>query len=235
MKRNNGDMISIIIPVLNEEEKLPVLLEHLQGNSSGLVKEILVVDGGSTDSTINIVQQSAIAELISSEKGRALQMNVGASHASGSVLYFLHADSLPPQGFDSLIMEQVSKANKAGCFQMKFDKDHWWLNLMSWFTRWNHLSCRGGDQSLFVEAKLFQDLGGFDEKFKIYEDNEFIKRLYKHNEFVVIRNQLTTSARLYEKMGVWNTQRLFLEIYWKRRFGASPEELSSHYYNRINS
>ena len=154
---------------------------------------------------------------------------------SSEILYFLHADSFPPLNFDALIINEIENGNKAGCFQMKFDKDHWWLNLMGLFTKINHISCRGGDQSLFVKKKLFNELGGFDESYRVYEDNEMIKRLYDCGNFTVIKSWITTSARLYERIGIWNTQLLFVEIYWKRRFGASADELYSHYSKRINS
>lgn len=227
--------ISIIIPVYNEEKHLPLLLKHLWEFSAGLIAEIIVVDGGSKDATAEIAKNHPRVFYIISEKGRAVQMNTGAKIATSEILYFLHADSFPPRNFDTLIIKEVEKGNKAGCFQMKFDKDHWWLNLMGHFTKINHISCRGGDQSLFIERKLFEEIGGFDESYKVYEDNELIKRLYEKEQFVVIKKWLTTSARLYEKMGVWNTQLLFAQIYWKRRWGATAEELYSHYYNRLNS
>lgn len=228
-------MISIIIPVYNEEKQLPALLKYLETASSTYIREILVVDGGSTDETSRLSIEHPKVTYYLSEKGRAVQMNYGAKKAKGELLYFLHADSYPPENFDDLIMEAVRKGNNCGCFQMRFDKDHWWLNLMGQFTKFNHLSCRGGDQSLFVTKDLFHSLSGFDESYTVYEDNEFIKRLYEHGSFTVIRKWLTTSARLYERMGVWKTQKLFLEIYWKRRFGATAEDLRSHYCKRINS
>jgi len=228
-------MISIIIPVYNEEDQLPELLKHLEASSSGHISEIIVVDGGSTDNTVAIAKDHPKVFYLPSEKGRAVQMNTGAKMANSKILYFLHADSLPPANFDSLIVEEIENSNKAGCFQMRFDKDHWWLNLMGQFTRINHISCRGGDQSLFVEKNLFSEIGGFDESYKVYEDNDIVKRLYKKKQFKVIKSWITTSARLYDKMGVWNTQRLFIEIYWKKRKGATAEELYSHYYKRVNS
>ena len=228
-------MISIIIPVYNEEKNLPVLLEHLGTKNSGFISEIIVVDGGSTDATNKIARAHQNVIFIEANKGRAVQMNTGAKIARSEVLYFLHADSFPPENFDRFILEQVKNGKKAGCFRMKFDKDHWWLKLMSWFTRFNHISCRGGDQSLFVEKALFEDIGRFDESYKVYEDNEIIKRLYSRDQFSVIRKTIVTSARLYEKIGVWNTQRLFFEIYLKRRLGASAEELSQHYYKRLDT
>ncbi|MDX1544618.1 MAG: TIGR04283 family arsenosugar biosynthesis glycosyltransferase [Christiangramia sp.] len=228
-------MISIIIPVYNEEKQLPILLRHLENSSSGHISEIIIVDGGSTDDSVEIASNFENTILVDSEKGRAIQMNAGARIAGSPVLYFLHADSFPPENFDRLILEELKKGNKAGCFQMKFDKDHWWLNLMGWLTRLNHISCRGGDQSLFVEKELFEKIGCFNESYKVYEDNEIVKRLYEQKQFTVIKSWLTTSARLYEKLGVWKTQLLFAEIYWKRRFGATAEELYTHYYRRLNS
>ncbi|WP_300435013.1 TIGR04283 family arsenosugar biosynthesis glycosyltransferase [Christiangramia sp.] len=228
-------MISIIVPAFNEEEQLPMLLRHLEASSSGNISEIIVVDGGSTDATATIAKNHPMVFYVPSEKGRAVQMNTGARLAKGEILYFLHVDSLPPSNFDSLIIAEVEKGNKAGCFKMKFDKDHWWLNLMGHFTKVNHITCRGGDQSLYVEMALFDEIGGFDESYKVYEDNEIIRRLYKKKQFTIIKKWITTSARLYDKLGVWNTQWLFIQIYWKRRTGASPEELYSHYYKRVSS
>ncbi len=228
-------MISIIIPVYNEKFQLPGLLEHLKKVSSGNVAEIIIVDGESTDGTAGVVNAEKDLIYIKSERGRPIQMNLGAKRANTDILYFLHADSLPPENFDALIMEEVGKGKIAGCFQMKFDKDHWWLNLMGYFTKVNHISCRGGDQSLFIQKDLFDEIGGFDESYMIYEDNEIAGRLFKRKQFTIIKSWLTTSARLYERMGVWNTQLLFAEIYWKRRLGASAEELYSHYCKRINS
>ena len=228
-------MISIIIPVYNEEKQLPVLLEHLEAASSNYISEIIVVDGGSEDATSSITEKFPAIKFFQSKKGRAAQMNAGAAAATSDILYFLHADSFPPQNFDREITMAIEKGNDCGCFQMRFDKDHWWLNLMGYFTKFNHISCRGGDQSLFVKRKIFNELNGFDEDYIVYEDNEFIARLYKNARFTVIKKWITTSARLYERLGVWNTQKLFLEIYWKRRFGASAEELYSHYYKRLSS
>ncbi|MFV8225603.1 TIGR04283 family arsenosugar biosynthesis glycosyltransferase [Christiangramia aquimixticola] len=227
-------MISIIIPAFNEEHQLPFLIKHLEGASSGLVSEIIVVDGGSTDNTAEVVKNMDGVILVSSEKGRAVQMNAGANIATSGILYFLHADSFPPQNFDKLILQEIQKGKMAGCFQMKFDKAHWWLKLMGLFTKFNHISCRGGDQSLFVERSLFKKLNGFNENYKVYEDNDMVRRLYEVTHFTVIKQWITTSARLYERLGVWQTQLLFIEIYWKKRFGASADDLYRHYSQRVS-
>ncbi len=246
--------ISIIIPVLNEEATIGGLLGHLIKNSTSQnLAEIIVVDGGSSDKTLNIVEKilSGRAESrpykknlstpleeteivsVNSLKGRAKQMNTGAQKATGNILYFLHADSFPPKDFDKLIISEVRKGNPAGCFKMKFDHSHWWLKLASWLTKFSWRACRGGDQSQFITKDLFKELGGFDEKFTIYEDNDLINKLYARNQFVVIQEWITTSARRYEDNGIWKLQYHFWTIYIKKWFGASAEELYQYYLKNI--
>ena len=253
-------MISIIIPILNEEATIGRLLLLLIKNvSKKNVSEIIVVDGGSTDNSKEIINgfvtssDSDVSEsyrevgeigldtflqnkntrpdvhLVISKKGRAKQMNVGAMQAKGNILYFLHADSFPPKHFDALIVKEIQKGHLAGCFKMKFDSDHWWLNLAGWFTQFGWKVCRGGDQSLFITKNLFDMIGGYDESFVVYEDNDLINKLYELKQFVVIQEWLTTSARRYHNNGVWKLQYHFWAIYIKKWFGASAEELLAYY------
>lgn len=232
-------MLSIIIPVLNEAEIIGRLLTHLHTvSNSDTITEILVVDGGSLDGTQKIVSNFGKTSVIpvrsiSSEKGRAKQMNTGAKIASGSILYFLHADSFPPQEFDVLIISEVQKGKLAGCFKMKFDSKHWWLRLASWLTHFSWRACRGGDQSQFITKELFEEIGGYDERYIIYEDNVLINELYKRNQFVVIQKWLSTSARLYRERGIWTLQFHFWAIYVKKWLGADADELFSYYQKHI--
>lgn len=227
--------ISVIIPVLNEAEGIAKLLHHIIDNANlNNISEIIVVDGGSTDGTQNIVEELGLnIKLLHSKKGRAKQMNFGAKNATGDILYFLHADSFPPLNYDRLIIDQISKGNDAGCFRMQFDSEHWWLRLASWLTQFRWRACRGGDQSQFITKTLFEDIGGYDENYIIYEDNILINELYKRNIFVVINKKIKTSARLYKKIGVWKLQYHFWTIYVKRWFGASAEELYAYYKKHI--
>jgi len=222
--------ISIIIPVLNEEDTIPKLLEHLKKNTfNPAATEFIFVDGGSTDSTINLLKNETSITLIHSEKGRAKQMNTGAKQANGDILYFLHADSLPPKHFDFLITEEVNKGHEAGCFKMTFDSNHPWLKFTGWLTQLPFKSCRGGDQSLFITKSLFNAVGCYNEAYVIYEDNDLISKLYKRKSFVVINKWLVTSARTYHTKGVWTLQYHFAIIHLKKFFGASAEQLNSYY------
>ncbi len=231
--------ISIIIPVLNEASIIEALLTHLsQKATAGNISEICVIDGGSNDQTVGLVMKfsktSPIAvHVFSSERGRAKQMNFGAKKCKGSILYFLHADSNPPNGFDALIISQVNKQKLAGCFKMKFDSNHWWLKLASCCTGFNWRVCRGGDQSQFITKDLFEEIGGFDEQYTIYEDNILINELYKRKQFVVIQQWIVTSARLYQKKGIWRVQYHFLMIYMKKWLGESADEIYKYYKKHI--
>lgn len=222
--------ISIIIPTLNEAYIIENLLNHLLKNSSKEnISDIIVVDGGSIDGSQNIISKFKNIRLHKSEKGRAKQMNLGAKHAAGNILYFLHADSFPPKNFDKYIIEQVEKNNNAGCFIMKFNSSHWWLKLAGQLTRLPLKFCRGGDQSLFIIKPLFKTIGGFDERFTIYEDNDLIGKLYARKQFVVIQKWLTTSPRHYNTNGVWRLQFHYWIIHLKKWMGASPEKLNQYY------
>lgn len=182
--------------------------------------------------TVNKVSNETLSipiKLIYSKKGRAKQMNIGAKCSTGNILYFLHADSLPPQGFDKLIIKEVKKGNHAGCFRMQFDSKHWWLRLASWLTKFSWRACRGGDQSQFITKKLFDDIGGYDERYTIYEDNILINELFSRKQFVVINKKLKSSARMYRKYGVWKLQYIYWSIYVKKWLGAGPTELYNYY------
>ncbi|MEM9001116.1 MAG: TIGR04283 family arsenosugar biosynthesis glycosyltransferase [Bacteroidota bacterium] len=222
--------ISIIIPVLNEASQIGGLLAYLAENTSS--KEIIVVDGGSSDMTPTIVGQFNV-RFLSTKKGRAKQMNFGASHAKGNVLYFLHADTLPPRKFDHLITQAIENGAESGCFRMKFDTKNIFLRFFAWLSRINHTLCRGGDQSLFITQNAFQRNKGFNEAYLIYEDSEFIGRLYKDTAFKVIPDYVITSARKYRQKGWLKVQYHFGMIHLKNHLGAKPEELYRYYHKNL--
>lgn len=231
MKKSSSPQISIIIPVLNEEENLKKLIPFLRNRAREAdLLEIIVVDGGSSDSTSELAL-SLGAKVIPSPKGRALQMNAGAREARGRILYFLHADSFPPEHFDELIKQAFEKGSHAGCFRLKFDSQSLFLRFFAWFSRFNFQICRGGDQSLFISRSLFDSLGGFNEAYRVYEDNEFVGRIYRKANFRVLPFDLLTSARKYRLNGRFRLQYHFACIHYLYFRGRGPEVLYA-YYNR---
>lgn len=221
--------------MLNEENCLRTLLPLLKEQQiTKQVIEIIVVDGGSTDASIQIAKQLGVA-VIAGKKGRAIQMNTGAAVAKGAILYFLHVDTLPPKGFDQAIINAVSPMKEAGCFQMKFDNNHPMLRFFGWCTRFNLPICRGGDQSLFITKSLFDQLHGFNTNFVVYEDVECIKRIYKKTNFTVLPNAVVTSARKYQEQGTFRVQYHFAVIHLKSSLGQSPKKLLAYYKKHLSS
>lgn len=224
----NQARISIIIPVLNEASTIEKLIVHLSEVSQPEnIAEIILVDGGSKDGTPEIMHQMDGVVVVKSEKGRATQMNAGATIAKGDLLYFLHAVSFPPLNFDRKVLE--SKAT-SGCFRLKFEPTNsLWLKFASWFTQFDSFLFRGGDQSLFVKAEVFKSLGGFDERYKIYEDVEFINRIKRERDFTILNDFVTTSSRRFQENGTLRLYYHFAVIHLKALMGQRPEVLSSYY------
>lgn len=227
--------ISIIIPALNEADNLEQLLPYLSNAADTPDHmEILVVDGGSTDSSVEVATRYG-ARVLTSAPGRAIQMNTGARQANGELLYFLHADSFPPKGFDTCIRMADASGKGSGCFRLVFDNPSRVLRGFAWFTRLNWRICRGGDQSLFIRKSWFETLGGYNPRFIIYEDNEFTGRIYAQYPFTVLPETIRTSARAYERIGVWRLQYHFAIIHLKRLLGTSPEGLYTYYRKYIRN
>lgn len=221
-------MISIIIPVYNEQD---VIAQNIFRIRKAIVTdhvEIIVVDGGSNDETTAVALKSS-ATVIVGGKGRARQMNLGVSIAKGSILYFLHADSIPPMGFDQSIINAYQNGSQSGCFRLAFDHGHWFLKANSWFTRFDVNAVRFGDQSLFVDKEIFHKSGGFREDLFVMEDQEIIHRIKDHAKFVVLDDVITTSARKYLDNGIFRMQGIFFRIWAMYYLGYSQEKILKTY------
>ncbi len=218
-------MISIIIPTYNEAEQVAETISKTNAANNEHQIEIIVVDGGSTDETIPIALGSNAITIVSDKKGRAAQMNKGASVAKGDVLYFLHADSIPPKNFTGSILNAVNKNFSSGCFRLSFDHSHWFLKANCWFTRFDVNAVRFGDQSLFVTKDVFQKIGGFNESLLMMEDQEIIHRIKKRGRFKVMNGIVTTSARKYSDNGIYRMQAIFYWIWLFYYLGFSQKYL----------
>ncbi len=207
-------MISIIIPTFNEADQIAETISKTLAANGDHQIEIIVADGGSTDETVSIAGNCKATIVLSNQKGRAAQMNKGASVAKADVLYFLHADSIPPKNFTGTILNAVNKNFSSGCFRLSFDHSHWFLKANAWFTRFNVNAVRFGDQSLFVTKDVFQKIGGFREDLLMMEDQEIIHRIKKCGKFKVMNDHVTTSARKYLDNGIYRLQAIFFRIWF---------------------
>ena len=218
-------MISIIIPTYNEAGQVVQTISKIHAANGTHEIEIIVADGGSTDKTVSIAQDCGAITLVSERKGRAAQMNKGASIAKSEILYFLHADSIPPQNFTAYIFDAHNSGAISGCFRLSFNYDHWFLKANCWFTRFDVNAVRFGDQSLFVTKDVFNKCGGFKEDLLLMEDQEIIHRIKRYGKFKVMNAVVTTSARKYLDNGVYRMQAIFFRIWFLYYLGYSQEHL----------
>lgn len=225
-------MLSIIIPVYNEESQIKRLLDTLMENSAGWPTEILIVDGGSTDHTVQRCEEAGVQVVFSPNKGRAQQMNYGASLAKGEILYFLHADTIPPSTFRSDIEEARQQGFHSGCYRLQFDSGHPVLQFYAWFTRLDLNVFRFGDQSLFVTKELFETIRGFDTDLLVMEDQEIISRLKRKGKFTILPEEVCTSARKYEQVGVFKLQLIFSLIVLLYYTGVN-QTVIAHFYRQV--
>ena len=211
-------MISVVIPAFNEEQALPNTLRALFTQRGDF--EVIVVDGGSIDRTIECVQEFTLStqysalrslRLLTAPKGRASQMNAGAKEATGEWLLFLHADTVLPSGAIQRVNEmEADQAIQAGGFMHQFSGDDWRLKLISFLDNFRCIRSRiiYGDQALFVRRVLFEQLGGFPNR-PILEDVAFCERLIAVTTPLLLSSPVVTDARKFLKMGVW---RSFLRV-----------------------
>ncbi len=221
--------VSIIIPTLNEAANIGRLLHRLlEGGSEG-IEEILVVDGGSEDGTLAIAGRAGAVCLSSTRRARAAQLNLGARQAKGEVLYFVHADTLPPKTYLSDIRQALTEDYPMGCFRYQFDSPRKVLKINAFFTRFDFRWCRGGDQSLFIKRPVFEELNGFRDNYIIMEDFEFIERARKTHRFKIIPRDMVVSARKYATNSYLRVQIANLIVFNMYRFGASQTSIANAY------
>lgn len=196
-------MISIIMPVLNEEEVIERSLRGtttLQGDF-----EIIVVDGGSSDKTKEIAK--GYAKVITSKRGRAKQMNAGAKTAKGDILLFLHADSQLPNNA-LLEIEKALRDPKiiGGALKFNLDDPSLLLKVLVFFAnlRANIVKVYLGDHGLFVKRPVFEKIGGFNE-IDLMEDVDLCRKLRREGKLVQLDVEITTSARRLKKRGILKT------------------------------
>ena len=219
--------LSIIIPSLNEEKYIRKTLDNLASLKGNF--EVLVVDGGSTDHTLQLVQQFPWVKILSSEKGRAVQMNLGAKSASGEVLLFLHADTLLPPNAYQVVLEHLKDNNMiGGSFFLQFDNDHPVLNFYSWCSKINLEFFTYGDHGIFVRRNVFKKISGY-KNVPFMEDVEIQRRLRREGKFRKVKCGVKTSARRFQKIGMIRQMILNVFLVFLFKVGVPPAKLKVYY------
>ncbi|HVF42692.1 MAG TPA: TIGR04283 family arsenosugar biosynthesis glycosyltransferase [Pyrinomonadaceae bacterium] len=219
--------LSVIIPTLDESRSIGATLDALARESEGV--EVIVVDGGSRDGTVEIVRGRGV-KLIESARGRGRQLDAGARAASGRALWFLHADTTPSPGFASSIAEALSDPSVvAGNFDVYFDGGSRAARFLTWlYPQLRKLGLCYGDSGIFVRREAYERIGGFRD-YPIFEDLDLVRRLKRVGRVAHLRARVTTSSRRFEGRSFVLTfaRWSFLQaLYW---LGVSPYTLARMY------
>lgn len=227
--------LSIIIPVLNEAHGIGRTLESLQALRTW-GHEIIVVDGGSQDATVALCGSLA-DRLIRAPRGRARQMNAGATVAQGDVFVFLHADTHLPQSADRMIARVLrTRACQWGRFDVRLSGRNPLFRIIS---RLMNLRSRltgiaTGDQTIFVRRNAFERIGGFPD-IPLMEDIAISKALRRMSRPACIRRKTTTSSRRWEQYGIVRTTLKMWELRLRYALGADPTRLARAYDTKTRS
>jgi rSAM/selenodomain-associated transferase 2 len=220
--------LSIIVPMLDEAPGITAALSALAPlRQRGA--EVIAVDGGSTDGTLELARPHADTAL-SAPRGRARQMNAGAAAARGDTMLFLHADTRLPEAADRLIAQALSRGAHWGRFDVRIEGRPAMLRtiaaMMNLRSRITGIAT--GDQAMFVRRSAFERIGGFPDQ-PLMEDIELSRRLGALGSPACLRARVTTSGRRWEARGVWPTIFLMWRLRWRYWRGASPHELAQAY------
>ena len=221
--------VSVIIPVLNEQV---AVASAISSATAAGAYEVLVVDGGSTDDTVQVASESAV--VIAANPGRSIQQNIGAGIATGDVLLFLHADCVLDKGAIKEIQTKLNAQPEivAGCFRQRIDKPGVAYRCLEQgnYLRAAILKWAYGDQAIFVRADVFESVGRFPPV-KFMEDLLVMKLLRKQGKVTVLKSPLVVSARRWERRGIVRQTFRNWCLITAAQLGASPNWLARFYPN----
>jgi rSAM/selenodomain-associated transferase 2/rSAM/selenodomain-associated transferase 1 len=222
-----GLPVSIVVPVLNEAPVITATLARLRRDFPGC--ELVAADGGSRDGTAELA--APLARVVRSEPGRAAQMNAGARHARGEVLWFIHADTrADPCALGQIRAALTDPAVVGGGLTLRFDQPGLALRYVAWTSnlRARYLRWVFGDQAMFIRRSAFETLGGFPG-LPLMEDLEMSRRLHRCGRLAVLPATATTSARRFTEHGTWRTLAFMQYLKLLYFLGADPQRISDRY------
>jgi rSAM/selenodomain-associated transferase 2 len=228
-RRRTAMLISVVVPVLDEAATVAALLDHLAGLEGRL--EVILVDGGSTDATMQIASEHAAApRMIRSGRGRACQMNEGAAVARGEAIVFLHADTrLPPQAYRLITTALADQRVIGGNFSLHFDGGDRFSRLLGlWYRVQRRAGIYYGDSAVWLRRDTFAQLDGF-RLLPIMVDYDLVRRIERAGTTVCLPGPAITSARRWQRLGVTRTIASWVLIRWLYLAGVSPVRLARLY------
>jgi len=220
-------LVSIIVPVLEESATLAATLHPLVGEPA---VELIVVDGGSRDGTVDVARQFT-GKVFKGARGRANQMNFGALQAGGDILLFLHGDTaLPPSAVERVRRALLDQTVVGGAFRLRIASPCRALKVVAWGANLRSRLFRlpYGDQALFVRRSVFEAIGGF-APWPLMEDVDLARRLRRAGRMALLPEAVTTSARRWEREGVFRTTIRNGLLLLGFRLGFSPSWLAQWY------
>ena len=216
---------SVIIPTLNEED---IILQQIHSVQSILDAEIIVVDGGSTDNTREIVEGEGVF-FLQSRKGRGTQCVEGARVASNELLIFLHADTkLPPNTTEMLSEFLKDERKKIGAFTIKFEPSKLILDLITVASRIDSVLTSFGDQCIFMRKEFYEEVGGFPE-WPLFEDVYMFQRARRLTRIHKLRGPVVASSRRFQRNGVLTQLANNTWLILLYHLGVHPTELAKRY------
>ena len=242
--------LSIIIPTVNEADKIYELVKYLFQNEKApdfagdgsrqsrdfahaqhacTLQEIIVVDGSSDDNTAELAEKAGASVYISEQRCRAKQMNIGADLAGGDIFYFVHADTYPPKSFINDIVRATEAGYQSGCFRLKFDSNSLPFKMHSYLSRFKGIMFRGGDETLFVTRSAFEKVGGFNTDQVMMEDYDMVLKLQKISKFKIIPKNALVSDRKAALNGYFRTNASNVLIFLMFFLGFSQDTLVNTY------
>ena len=219
-----------MLPILNEEAQVAACLGALQP-LRGQNSELIVADGGSRDRSVALAGPLA-DRVVVGPRGRAAQMNAGARQANGDILWFLHADSLPPPDALSLIRAALAGRERGwGRFDVRLSGRRPSLRMVefSMNLRSRLTGIATGDQGIFVRRDLFERIGGYPP-IALMEDIALSRTLKRYGRPVCLRQRVLTSSRRWERDGIARTVLLMWRLRLAYFLGADPDRLARIYY-----
>jgi rSAM/selenodomain-associated transferase 2 len=221
--------VSVIIPILNEEAALHLMMDHWQALIHKEA-ELVFVDGGSTDASLEKLGKAGFT-VLSSPRGRARQMNTGAQATQGDVLFFLHADTVPPAQALTFIKHALQQSPRDwGRFNVNIEGRSLMFPVIAFFInlRSQLSGIATGDQGIFMRRQTFELIGGFPDQ-PLMEDIEISKSLLRHSKPLCLKARVRTSGRRWETRGVWRTIFLMWRLRWLYWRGTPAHEIARAY------